>query len=95
MLSGGWANSLQTLSQVLVLTLRFTFDPGLDNYQTHLFLFSGGILYLNNILGYQMGFSNITSQIQNLNSDVSQFKSEIISKIEVKKQSSNIIIILN
>ena len=40
---------------------------------------------MNNILGYQIGFSNITSQIQNLNSDVSQFKSEIISKIEVIK----------
>ena len=26
-----WANPLQTLSQGLVLTLRFTFDPELDN----------------------------------------------------------------
>ena len=28
---GGWANPLQTLSQGLVLTLRFTFGPELDN----------------------------------------------------------------
>ena len=27
-----WANPLQTLSQGLVLTLRFTFDPELDNF---------------------------------------------------------------
>ena len=28
---GGWNNPLQTLSQGLVLTFRFTFDPELDN----------------------------------------------------------------
>ena len=28
---GGWINLLQTLSQGLVLTLRITFDPELDN----------------------------------------------------------------
>ena len=28
---GWWANLLQTLSQNLVLTLRFTFDPELDS----------------------------------------------------------------
>ena len=28
---GWWANPLQTLSQGLVLSLRFTFDPELDN----------------------------------------------------------------
>ena len=28
---GGWANPLQTLSQGLVLTLRFKFGPELDN----------------------------------------------------------------
>ena len=31
MVGGWWANPLQTLSQGLVLTLRFTFDPELDN----------------------------------------------------------------
>ena len=31
MVVGGWANPLQTLSQGLVLTLRFTFGPELDN----------------------------------------------------------------
>ena len=29
--AGGWINPLQTLSQGLVLTFRFTFDPELDN----------------------------------------------------------------
>ena len=28
---GGWINPLQTLSQGLVLTLRFTFGPEIDN----------------------------------------------------------------
>ena len=41
------------------------------------------ILYLNMILGTQNGFNNLTSQIQTLDSNMSQFKSEIISKIEV------------
>ena len=31
MVVGGWANPLQTLSQGLVLTWRFTFGPELDN----------------------------------------------------------------
>ena len=31
---GGWANPLQTLSQGLVLTLRFMFGPDLDD-STH------------------------------------------------------------
>ena len=41
------------------------------------------ILYLNMILGTQAGFNNLTSQIQTLDSNMSQFKSEIIGKIEV------------
>ena len=41
------------------------------------------LLYLNMILGTQAGFNNLTSQIQTLDSNMSQFKSEIISKIEV------------
>ena len=41
------------------------------------------LLYLNMILGTRAGFNNLTSQIQTLDSNMSQFKSEIISKIEV------------
>ena len=46
-------------------------------------LFLESLLYLNMILGTQAGFNNLTSQIQTLDSNMSQFKSEIISKIEV------------
>ena len=35
------------------------------------------------VLGNNNGFMNLTTQIQNLTSDVSQFRDEIISKIEV------------
>ena len=45
--------------------------------------FIGGILYLNMILGSNNGFSNLTNQIQNLTTNVSTYKDEIISKIEV------------
>merc|ERR1711879_170142 len=44
--------------------------------------FGGGILYLNMILGSNNGFSNLTNQIQNLTTNVSTYKDEIISKIE-------------
>ena len=36
---GGWINPLQTLSQGLVLTLRFTFDTELDNVLFRLYLY--------------------------------------------------------
>ena len=41
-------------------------------------------MYLNLVVGNQSGFRNITSQIENLTSDVDIFKEEIINKIEVK-----------
>ena len=45
---GWWANPLQTLSHGLVLTLRFTFDPELDNIVKHRTLEKGTeILALN------------------------------------------------
>ena len=41
-------------------------------------------MYLNLILGNNNGFNNLTNLIQNLTSDVSTYKDEIISKIEVR-----------
>ena len=41
-------------------------------------------MYLNLVLGNQNGFRNLSSQIQNLTSDVDLYREEIISKIEVK-----------
>ena len=40
-------------------------------------------MYLNLVLGNQNGFRNLTTQIQNLTSDVDLYKEEIINKIEV------------
>ena len=40
-------------------------------------------MYLNLVLGNQNGFRNLTTQIQNLTSDVGLYRDEIISKIEV------------
>ena len=40
-------------------------------------------MYLNLVLGNQNGFRNLTTQIQNLTSDVGFYRDEIISKIEV------------
>ena len=48
-------------------------------------IFLGGLMYLNLVLGNQNGFKNLSSQIQNLTSDVDLYKEEIISKIEVKQ----------
>ena len=41
-------------------------------------------MYINLVLGNQNGFNNLSSQIQNLTSDVDLYREEIISKIEVK-----------
>ena len=41
-------------------------------------------MYLNLVLGNQDGFRNLTSQIQNLTSDVELYREEIINKIEVR-----------
>ena len=54
------------------------------NYLCNITLYLGGILYLNLILGNNNGFNNLTNLIQNLTSDVSTYKDEIINKIEVK-----------
>ena len=40
-------------------------------------------MYVNLVLGNQNGFRNLTTQIQNLTSDVELYRNEIISKIEV------------
>ena len=40
-------------------------------------------MYLNLVLGNQNGFRNLTTQIQNLTSDVEVYREEIINKIEV------------
>ena len=40
-------------------------------------------MYLNLVLGNQDGFRNLTTQIQNLTSDVDLYREEIINKIEV------------
>ena len=40
-------------------------------------------MYLNLVLGNQDGFRNLTTQIQNLTSDVELYREEIINKIEV------------
>ena len=37
------------------------------------------------VLGNNNGFNNLNSQIQNLTSDVNNYKDEILSKIEVTK----------
>ena len=49
----------------------------------YVYLFLGSLLYLNLVLGNQNGFRNLTTQIQNLTSDVGLYRDEIISKIEV------------
>ena len=41
---GGWINQLQTLSQGLVLTFRFTFNPELDNLPQ--MAFSSSIIFV-------------------------------------------------
>ena len=41
-------------------------------------------MYINLVLGNQNGFRNLTTQIQDLTSDVSLYKDEILNKIEVR-----------
>ena len=48
--------------------------------------FLGGLLYVNMVLGNNIGFNNITSQIHNLAVDVTQYGDEIIKKIEVDRE---------
>ena len=47
-------------------------------------------MYLNLVLGNQDGFRNLTTQIQNLTSDVELYREEIINKIEVILNLHNI-----
>ena len=47
-------------------------------------------MYLNLVLGNQDGFRNLTTQIQNLTSDVELYREEIINKIEVILKLHNI-----
>ena len=58
--------------------VRFVFN------HLSLFIYLGGLMYLNLVLGNQDGFRNLTTQIQNLTSDVGLYRDEIISKIEVR-----------
>ena len=44
----------------------------------------GGLLYVNMVLGSNVGFNNLTTQIKNLTTDVVQYRDEIINKIEVR-----------
>ena len=40
-------------------------------------------MYINLVLGNQNGFRNLSTQIQDLTTDVSLYKDEILNKIEV------------
>ena len=48
-------------------------------------------MYINLVLGNQNGFRNLTTQIQNLTSDVEHYREEIINKIEVSFVSAELI----
>ena len=41
------------------------------------------------VLGSNVGFNNLTSQIKNLTSDVVQYRDEIINKIEVRSPDTH------
>ena len=43
----------------------------------------GGLLYLNMVLGNNQGFENLNFLIENMTSEMSHYRDEIISKIEV------------